>query len=194
MPTARLPAAALVCALAGCATGGAPSEFRWTPEVQPGTYFPLAQGTAWSYDVADAQSGERMLMVNRVLRREGPRAIFFEEPDPLAYEDRGGEILRLPSGTAVLRAPIARGASWAIPGGTARVLSVDGEVTTPGGRYPGCVVVEEATGERRVVTSYAPAVGPVRVEIYARGPGAESLAHRALLRSYHAGGTPIGGP
>jgi hypothetical protein len=153
-------------------------------------YFPLAQGTAWSYDALDPGSGRTVLLVNRVQVRDANRAILAGDPDPLAYEDLGDRILVFSSRKPVLVAPIARGASWPLDGGgTATITSIDAAVETPGGRFASCVVVEEAAADRRVVTTYAPEIGPVKVEIYARGDGMELLVSRAVLRSYHKAGS-----
>lgn len=184
----------ITIALSGCHAPAPDGAFHWRAEVRPSEYFPLGAGAAWSYDVTDPASGERILFVNHVLAVEGKRSVFAREPDPIAYEDRGDRIVRLPSETVILRAPIARGSAWDVPGGGARILAVDGEVNAGGTRYTSCLLVEEATPERRVVTTYAPAVGPVAVEIYARGSGGDTLVSRALLRSFHAPGATLGGP
>lgn len=185
----------LVVALAGAS--GCPSQKGAVAPVggvradaTPGSYFPLAETTAWSYDVLDQQTGQTTLLVNRVQRRDGARAVFFEGADPLAYEDDGDHIVRLPSGATVLEGPMKAGRSWAVPGGTARIITVDEAVQAVHESYPHCVVVEELTNETRVVTSYALDVGPVKVEVYARGPAGEQLLHRGLLRGYHKAGSP----
>jgi hypothetical protein len=182
-----------LAALAGCAAPGGRSKetFQWRADVKPGVYFPLEAGTAWSYEVVDAATGEKLLLVNRVEAREGNRATLANGADPLAYEDRGDALVRLPSGTVVLRAPVAAGESWDIPGGKARITSVDARVAASNQVFSACVVIEESTDERRVVTTYAPHVGPVLVEIYARGPAGERLDRRGMLRSYHRAGDTL---
>jgi hypothetical protein len=170
----------------------APRAIQNRADTPLSTYFPLGEGTAWSYDVLDVPSGEHILAVNRVQARMGNRAMVFTGPDPLSYEDRGDRIVRLPSGATVLQAPIVKEAGWAIPDGYARIIAVDAVAATPAGSWKHCVAVEEATAERRVVTTYAPEVGPAQVEIYSRGPAGEALVSRALLRGYHAAGRPLG--
>ena len=174
------------CVVSGCAPAlQAPPAFKWTAEVLPSVYFPLALNTAWSYNALDTTTNQTVLVVNRVQARDGNRAIFAVEPSPLAYEDLGDAIVTFPSRKPVLRTPIAKGATWALPDGTARIADVEATVEAPAGRFLSCVVVEELAADRRVVTTYAPHVGPVKVEIYARDGERELLMQSALLRSYH---------
>src|SRR5437870_686598 len=184
---------ALAVAAAGCgaSTGNVKPSFHYTADVKPGVYFPLAVGTAWSYDVVDDSTGEKILLVNRVDTLDGQRATLFTGSDPLVYEDRGNEIVRMPSGAVVMKTPIAAGTAWDIPGGKAKILAIDAKADTMAQSYAACVSVEETTDERRVVTTYAPHVGPVKVEVYARGPAGERLDRRGILRSFHAAGDPV---
>jgi hypothetical protein len=90
-----------------------------------------------------------------------------------------------------LRGPLAAGTAWRQPDGDeAAITRTDAAVQVPAGSYAHCVVVEERGPERRVVTTFARGVGPVLVEIYARGPGGEQLLDRGVLRGYHKAGTP----
>jgi hypothetical protein len=178
--------AVAVLLLAACpAAIQAPPAFKWTPDVKPSVYFPLALNTAWSYNVLDPSTGQSVLLVNRVQARDGNRAIIAVEPSPLAFDDLGDSIITFPSRKPVLKVPIAKGATWPLSDGIARILEVDAVVEAPAGRYASCVAVEESTAERRVITTFAPHVGPVKVEIYAREGDRELLISRALLRSYH---------
>ena len=184
---------ALACLIAAAGCGPTAGEvrqpFAFHADAKPSLYFPLAEGTAWSYDVTDEQTGDKILLVNRVEKREGDTAQMFGGPDPQSYRDRGDAIVRLPSGTVILRGPLAVGTEWPIDGGKARISAIDDAVDTAAGRFEHCVAVEEKTDERRVVTRYAPDVGPVEVEIYAAGPGGERLFNKGVLRSYHKAGT-----
>ena len=178
--------AVTVLLLAACPRSTqAPPVFKWTPDVKPSVYFPLALNTAWSYNALDPSTGQNVLVVNRVQARDGNRAILAVEPSPLAYEDLGDSIVTFPSRKPILKVPIAKDASWPLADGTARILDVELVVDTPAGRYLSCVAVEESAPDRRVITTYAPHVGPVKVEIYARDGERELLLSRALLRSYH---------
>ena len=172
----------------------AKTPFTYRPDLLPAAYFPLAENTVWSYR-AKTPSGEggELLVVVKVAAKNGRVAIISTEPNPLSYEDTGDTILRLPSGTPILKTPLTASATWDIPDGTAKILAVDGVAETPAGRFPDCLVVEEITHDRRLVTSYAPGVGQVKQEIYARdasGKGApDQLETRILLGSFHAGGS-----
>jgi hypothetical protein len=186
------PRTALVIALSlgACAhVKQAPPAFRWSAGVKPGAYFPLAAGTAWSYDALDPGSGRKVFVVSRVLAKDGPRAVFALDPDPLSYEDTGEAIVSFPSRKTVLQAPIARGTRWPAGAGTATITAVDAVVDAPAGRYLSCVSVEELAPDRRIVTTFAPGVGPAQIEIYYREAGREILVSRALLRSYHDAAT-----
>jgi hypothetical protein len=188
----RVGALLIALALAsGCGPTVAETKrpVQFQADAKPSLFFPLAEGTAWSYDVTDESTGGKILLVNRVEKRDGEVATMFGGPDPLSYQDKGDAIVRLPSGSVILRGPFAVGTEWAIEGGKARITSIDATVQTGAGKLAPCVAVEEVTDERRVVTRYAPEVGPVEVEVYARGPGGERLDSRGLLRSFHKAGT-----
>lgn len=164
----------------------APTAFKWSPDVKPGAYYPLRLDNAWSYNAYDFATGESVLVVNRVQARDGNRAIFATEPSPLAYEDVGDAIVTFPSRKPILKTPVAKGTSWPLEGGgTARIVEVEGAVDTPAGHYDACVSVEESAPDRRIVTTFAPGVGPVKLEIFAREGDKEIPVMRALLRSFH---------
>lgn len=186
--------AAAACALflCGCPGPGGPAKdtFQWRADIAPAAYFPLAEGNAWSYDVADLVTGEKILLVNRVDKREGNRSEMVSGAEPLFYEYRGDAILRFPSGATVLRTPVQPESGWEIPNGRAKITAIDAVVETAGQKYASCVVVEETTDDRRVVTWFAPGVGPVKVEVYARGPAGERLERRGLMRSFHPASAP----
>ena len=184
----RLRAALLfTLSLGACAhVKQGPPVFHWTDGVKPAAYFPLAAGTAWSYDALDPATGRKVFVVNRVLASDGPRAVFSLPPDPLSYEDIGEAIVSYPSRKTILQSPIARGTHWPAGSGTATITSVDAIVEAPAGRYTSCVSVEEVAPDRRIVTTFAPHVGPAQIEVYYREAGREILVSRALLRSYHA--------
>src|SRR5262245_20410178 len=117
MPRLLVAAAVL---LAACAPSMRPPPvFKWTPDVKPSVYFPLALNTPWGYNALDPATGQSVLVVNRVQSREGNRAIFAVDPSPLAFEDLGDAIISFPSRKPVLKVPIARDATWALPDGNA---------------------------------------------------------------------------
>ena len=176
-------------AAAGCHAETKSDEFVYRPDLRPSVYFPLAVGTAWSYNVTDPARADTLLLINRVISRDGNRAIFSAPPDPMAYVDAGDRITMEPAGKIVLQAPLTVGAQWPIKGGTATIRSVDARAETPAGTWSSCLVVEENLGPGRVVTTYAPNVGPVQVEVYGRDLQVEIPMSRAVLRGYSKAGS-----
>lgn len=173
---------ALPLLASGCRSTPQIKGFQYRADVKPADYFPLALGTVWSYRATIAGGPSDVLVISRVASRVGTRAML---SDDLGYNDEGDTLYRLPSGTPVLKTPIAAAASWPVTDGIAKIVSIDAVVVTPGGSYASCVVVEELMTDRRRVVSYAPGVGPVREEIYARDPAGETLISRTLLQSYN---------
>lgn len=172
---------------AGCATTSSSTAGAGLgPQAPPSAYYPLAEGTAWSYDVADA-AGESLLLINRVERRDGNKITIRSGNDTQLLEDRGAAIARLPSGDILLQGPFTVGTSWSVSGGTARLVEVGAVVESKLGLHRGCVVVVEESPVQRTVTSFAPGIGPVKIEVYSR-EGTEVLAFRGLLRGFRAAG------
>ena len=192
-------AAAVLGLFAACAHRGAPGRDSSQPTpVDAKAYYPLEPGWAWAYDVQ--QGSDRILAITRVIGREG------SDEGATAVVKSGDQELRyllLPDGIArapvplpfgepdptpdfLLRSPLEPGASWTISGGTAQVVKTGEVVTVPAGTFSGCVVVEESReAPRRLVrTTYAPHVGPVRVEYLLHQPGADTFTTemRAELR------------
>ena len=98
----------------------------------------------------------------------------------------------------LLCAPIAPGKRWASvvgPGSTERyeIAAVGEVVETPAGRFEGCVRVRAhdragARVDHVLEMSYAPGVGPVRLETFAVVDGKAAPQVRAVLRSYRVTG------
>lgn len=196
---AHLLASALVLVLAGCsgAADGTAAATR-SPWLTPGTgqqnavsgsqaerFFPLADGMVYTYGTLN-EVGEQGLLVARVHRTDGMHGelrfptgskAFEIAPDGVVLRGRGGET------SYVLKLPLAVGTSWrGEHGGQSRILNVDTAITTPAGRYEGCVqTLEERLGDRptRYSTTFCPDVGVVQIEV-ATGANFE----RASLKSY----------
>ena len=141
-------------------------------------FFPLAQGNAWSYDV------DGTLVVLKVQTRIGDTANLGE----FSYEVHADGIVRNPPGKYVLQSPAAVGREWARPGGgKARITSTDARVSTPGGDYSGCLVVEETDPlGTRTLTTFARGVGPVDVVV----TSGSQVTH-AKLRGFTRAGEEI---
>jgi len=164
--------AALLLSCATTATNGT------APTNPAEEFFPLAQGNAWSYDV------DGTLVVLKVQTRIGDVANLGE----FSYEVHADGIVRIPPGKYVLQSPAAVGREWALPGGgKARITSTDARVSTPGGDYSGCLVVEETDlAGTRTLTTFARGVGPVDVIV----TSGTTVTH-AKLRGFTRAGEEI---
>jgi hypothetical protein len=98
----------------------------------------------------------------------------------------------------LLCAPIQKGAGWSSVvsvSSTERfeIAAVDESVATPAGTFDGCVRVRahnraSADTDHVLEITYAPGVGPVRLETFAVVKGAVTPQVRAVLESYQVGG------
>lgn len=161
----------------------------------PADYFPLAVGNTWTYvDESPALPSDR---------RGAPRTvrILSRDRDGYFHDDERGE-LRADADCLhdrvrrLLCAPVEKGRTWSSVvsvSSTERyeIAAVGESVTTPAGTFAGCVRVRAhdragATDQVLEIT-YAPGVGPVRIETYAVVGGAVTPQVRAVLRSYRVG-------
>lgn len=203
-PTSKLaqavPLALVLAGLTACAGAppAGPAKARELPR-DARAYYPLEPGWKWAYDVE--QNGEAILATFAVTAREGDRVTVLGGDQVLQYVVRPDGILRPSSdigdaggGDYVLRAPLGDKAAWPVQGGQAKVVAWNETVTTPAGEFQGCVTVEERRQDpdRRTSTTYAPGVGPVRIEFQAMDPG--GLHHtKAALRGFtRPGEDPLG--
>jgi hypothetical protein len=189
-PRTLLPLAALAAACARV-----PSKPAVAPS--PGDYFPLAVGNEWVYrDESPALPPDR----------RGPRRTvrIVERTADGYYRDNERGELRADAdclhdrSRRLLCGPIAKGTSWSSVvsvSSTERyeVAAVDETVATPAGRFTGCVRVRAhnraAQGTDHVLEiTYAPRVGPVRIETFAVVGGTASPQVRAVLESYRLEG------
>lgn len=155
--------ATLLAALAAC--GGAQTGHGQGEARHAEHFFPLTEGTAWSYDVDDGVG--TVLAISRVESRSGRRANVLDSAGVVVpYEVRDDGIFRPDKGVYLLREPLAVGASWESTSGmTATVRAMDRVVDTPAGRFVGCVEVVQSGGEAglEITTDYCPEVGPAKI-------------------------------
>ena len=149
---------------AACASGPAakPEAKALTPE----RLYPLALGSAWSYDV-ETGDGEPVLAINRVVEAGPGYAGVLGGEGVRRYDIRPDGLYQTVLGGYLLRAPIELNASWdAGRGVTARVAETAVAIETAAGRFSGCVrVLEQGAASGAVVTTtYCPDVGPVEVQ------------------------------
>jgi hypothetical protein len=148
--------------LLACASSPKPAP---TAELTPARLYPMAPGSAWSYDV-DAGDGTAVLAITRVTSAGGGRAVVQGGEGAMHYELRADGIYREDRGGYLLQAPLRAGASWSSGGGlTAEIAAMDAAIETPAGQFRGCVeVVERGAPTGAVIsTTYCPDVGPVQV-------------------------------
>jgi hypothetical protein len=186
---------AWLAVLVGCASSGtpAPSAAAGPPPEDAAAYFPLTAGWKWAYQVE--KDGDKILATYAVLERMTDTAIVQTGQDRLVYAVLPQGIARregLGVGDFLLKTPIRAGATWAVSGGEAKVVTVGRSVTVPAGTFPACATIEETrTDPPRVIrTVYAAGVGPVSLEVQAQD--AESGQFRSAMRAALVGVTRPG--
>jgi hypothetical protein len=162
--TARLATRLLLLplCLAGCASAPAAVPGR---AVTPARLYPLAAGSAWSYDV-DAGDGVPVLAIARVAEAGPAYAVVQGGEGMTRYELRPDGIFRSDKGGYLLKAPLAAGARWGSGANLeASVIRTGVAIDTPAGRFQDCVEVLErgAQSGAEISTTYCPDVGPVQV-------------------------------
>jgi hypothetical protein len=188
-----LPLAAL--AAAACARSPA-RPAQAAPAQAPADYFPLAVGNTWVYrDESPAlPPAERGTRTVRILERTADGYYRDNERGELRADrdclhDRSRRLLC---------GPIAPGTSWSSVvsvSSTERyeIAAVGETVSTPAGRFDGCVRVRAHNRAPRgtdhvLEITYAPGVGPVRIETFAVVGAEVTPQVRAVLQSYRVEG------
>jgi hypothetical protein len=182
---------ALACARAPTPRGAA------APGAGPADYFPLAVGNEWIYrDESPALPPEQ---------RGNERTVRIVERTADGYfkDTERGE-LRADAGCLhdrtrrLLCGPIAAGTRWTSivsASSTERyeIAGVGEAVTTPAGAFDGCVRVRAHNragpdADHVLEITYAPGVGPVKLETFSVVGSAVTPQVRAVLRAYRIGG------
>ncbi len=187
MRSTALLLAALLC---GCAA--APPQRTTSAAAAPADYFPLAVGNTWTFLDRSPQQAEPVRRTVRIVARDA-QGYFVDDSrgalraDPDCLHDRARRLLC---------APIRPGATWSSvvgPSATERYqIAAAGEtVTVPAGTFQGCVRVRSQIRAGKVDAvaelTYAPNVGPVRLETFAVVDGVAVPQVRGELESYHLG-------
>jgi hypothetical protein len=196
-PTMRTAPLAALLALAACAhAGGGPAPAARA--ATPSDYFPLAVGNEWVWEDQGAreQSG-RAAPVLRTVR------ILERTPDGFYRDSERGELKAGPDCVRdrlrqLLCRPLAPGTAWKSvvgPGSTEKyeIVGAGETVVTPAGRFEGCLRTRavNAAGQGADLVAeitYAPGVGPVRIETFVVREGRAAPQLRALLSRYHLEG------
>jgi hypothetical protein len=191
----RLAAFLLAAALAACAHAPAPDAAPSRTQAPPGdptAYFPLAVGNEWTWTDRSPQSGagapKRRTI--RILSRDAEGFYVDSEKGALrsahgCIQDRSRRILCTPfelerSWTSIVSETSTERYQIAATGLTTTVLA---------GTFEGCVLVRArnragADAEILLETTYAPGVGPVRIETFALVGGRKLPQVSAELASY----------
>src|SRR3954469_4366200 len=89
-------------------------------------FFPLVEGPIWAYDAgSDEDPTKKGMFVTRVRRLAGARFALVSGNGEHTLEARADGIVQTESGTYVLKAPLAVGASWPGEHGVVRVSALD---------------------------------------------------------------------
>ncbi|WP_242340749.1 MULTISPECIES: hypothetical protein [Anaeromyxobacter] len=192
----RSLAAVSLIALA-CARAPTPRAAAAAPGAGPADYFPLAVGNEWIYRdespvLPPAQRGNERTV--RIVERTA---------DGYFKDTERGE-LRADAGCLhdrtrrLLCGPIAAGTRWTSivsASSTERyeIAGVGEAVTTPAGAFQGCVRVRAHNragpdADHVLEITYAPGVGPVKLETFSVVGSAVTPQVRAVLRAYRIGG------
>jgi hypothetical protein len=188
----RRPALLLCAALAACAHAPTEAPARSPSPPDPTAYFPLAVGNEWTWldrspVAGDAAPKHRTV---RILSRDAEGY----------FVDDGRGALKVAHGCIqdrvrrILCAPFEADRSW---------LSIVSETSTeryqiaatgltavvPAGTFDGCILVRarnRAGGDAEMIleTTYAPGVGPVRIETFALVGGKKVPQVKAELASH----------
>ena len=189
-------ALASIAALAvGCAHAPAPAERARGSA--PADFFPLSVGNEWAYrDESPALPPERQGSARVVRILERTRDGYFRDSergelraDPDCLHDRSRRLLC---------APFEVGKTWSSVvsvRSTERyeIAGVGETVTVPAGSFAGCVRVRAhnraaPTADQVLEITYAPGVGPVRLETFVVVDGKVTPQIRAVLERYRLRG------
>jgi hypothetical protein len=194
------PAAALAawCAAsgAGCASSGSaaapPAAAPPADARAPADFFPLAVGRRWTFLDRSPQAPGAARRTVTIVSRDAQGYYVDDQRGALRVD---GDCLQDRS-RRLLCAPLAVGHAWTSvvgPSATERyeIVGVGEKVTVPAGTFDGCVRVRSrvrtAGVESIAELTYAPGVGPVRLETFAVVKGDAVPQVRGELESYGEG-------
>ena len=156
-------------------------------------FFPLAVGNEWIWDDVSPQlpgGGHQAARTVRIVARTADG--FFRDSERTELR-ADGECVR-DRIRRLLCSPLALGTGWksvVSVSSTERyeIVGVGERVEVPAGRYEGCVRVRAhnragASTEHVMEMTYAPGVGPIRLETWALVDGVAAPQVRAVLRSF----------
>jgi hypothetical protein len=177
-----------------CSTSPVARSSAAPPTAGAGDYFPLAVGNEWVWDDVSPQLPPGGRQGARTVRIVGRTADGFFRDSERTELRADGECVR-DRMRRLLCGPLAVGTAWksvVSVSSTERyeIVGVGERVDVPAGRYDGCVRVRAhnragASTEHVMEMTYAPGVGPVRLETWALVDGVAAPQIRAVLRQFH---------
>jgi hypothetical protein len=187
----------LVACVACASAPGAPAPVASQAKAgAPADYFPLAIGNEWVWDDVSPQlpnGGRRAARTVRIVSRTEDGFLRDSEGTDLRAD---GECVR-DRVRRLLCKPLTAGAGWksvVSVSSTERyeIVGVGERVEVPAGRFDGCVRVRAhnragPSTEAVMELTYAPGVGPVRLETWVIVGGVAAPQVRAVLRSFRPG-------
>jgi len=196
-PLVRALAVAAALGAAGCAHApGAPGAAR-SGGPTPARYFPLAVGNEWTWEDQSPQLPAERRGALRTVRIQDRTADGYFRDNERGELKAGVDCVR-DRQRQLLCAPLAVGTSWksvlSVSSTEKYEITAVGEtVVTPAGTFRDCLRVRalnHAPGGTDLVNeiTYAPGVGPVRIETFAVMKGAIQQQLRAVLRTYRVEG------
>lgn len=203
MPLRRFSVSALALCLAWCLPACSqevkkplPPPFVYAPDVPALVYYPMTEGSTWTYDVEmfepDGSVSGTLTLFTHVERADSTRAVLVAGSERLDYRFTPGGILKVPGETPLIPQPVTVGTRFAILSGDARgegrIVSVSEKASVPAGDFSDCLLIEERfPDDQAVIRSwYAPRVGLVQIENLLTVEGTTFLALRARLRIFGA--------
>jgi hypothetical protein len=190
-----LPALAAAALSAACAR--APAAPARATGVAPADFFPLAVGNEWVYrDESPALPPERRGTTRTVRILDRTKDGYFRDNE--RGELRADADCLHDRARRLLCAPLQPGRSWSSVvsvSSTERyeIAATDEAVATPAGSFAGCVKVRahnraNATTDQILEITYAPGIGPVRLETFVVVDGKITPQIRAVLERYRLEG------
>ena len=193
MPRVAKASALLLAALAAGCSHAPPGKPDRTAGPSPAELFPLAVGNEWTYldrSPALAPGDKPPERTVRILSRSADG--FFRDNE--RGELRADVDCLRDRSRRLLCAPVAKGHSWVSVTGVSateryEVVATGERVRTPAGTFSDCVRVRAHVragpgAEHVLELTYAPGVGPVRIETFAVVEGKATAQVSAELKSY----------
>lgn len=183
-----LPLAALLAACAGPGQRPAGATPSGASARTPGEFYPLAIGNEWTY--RDESPGARQGAGSRTVR------VLSRTKDGYFKDSERGEVRADADclhdrNRRLLCGPIATGTTWTSVVSVSstekyEIVGVGEKLETPAGLFEGCVRVRATNragpgSELVLETTYAPGIGPARIETFALVSGKVVPQFRAIL-------------